>query len=124
MCGRALIEARRVLAPGGRAGFTVWPPNVEHPYASHLALVERYFPSPDAEPGAPASDRFSDGVSLGEELRAAGFGGTWSCTYQVAYPFQGDVEHFGRYAIDQFQPAIDALSEEQSLRRSSRTCGS
>ena len=49
----ALVEARRVLVPGGRAGFTVWPPNVEHPYASHLALFERYFPSPDAEPGAP-----------------------------------------------------------------------
>ncbi len=72
---RALIEARRVLAPGGRAGFTVWPPNVEHPYASHLALVERYFPSPDAEPGEPASNRFSDGVSLGEEMRAAEFRG-------------------------------------------------
>lgn len=109
----ALVEARRVLVAGGRAGFTLWPPDAEHPYASHLALFERYFPSPDAEPGAPASDRFSDGVSLGEELRAAGFEEIVVRTYQVPYPFPGDVEHFTHYAIDQFQPEIDALSEEQ-----------
>ncbi|HEX5165038.1 MAG TPA: class I SAM-dependent methyltransferase, partial [Thermomicrobiales bacterium] len=70
---KALSEARRVLVPGGQAGFAVWPPDDEHPYADHLALFARYFPSPEPEPGQPASDRFSDGESLGEELRAAGF---------------------------------------------------
>jgi ubiquinone/menaquinone biosynthesis C-methylase UbiE len=110
---RALVEARRVLVADGRAGFTLWPPDAEHPYADHLALFERYFPSPDAEPEAPSSSRFSDGVSLGEELRAAGFEDIVIRTYQVLYPFPGNVEHFTRYAVDQFQPAIDALSEEQ-----------
>jgi hypothetical protein len=111
---RALVEARRVLVADGRAGFAVWPPDAEHPYASHLALFERYFPSQDAEPGAPASNRFSDGASLGEELRAAGFEDIVVRTYQVPYPFPGDVEHLSRYAVDQFQPAIDALPKEQA----------
>jgi ubiquinone/menaquinone biosynthesis C-methylase UbiE len=111
---RALAEARRVLVADGRAGFTLWPPDAEHPYASHLALFERYFPSPDAEPEAPSSNRFSDGVSLGEELRAAGFEDVVVRTYQVPYAFPGDVERFTGFLVEQFQPAIDALPEDQS----------
>jgi hypothetical protein len=110
---RALSEVRRVLVSGERAGFKVWPADADHPYASHLDLFARYFPEPDAEPGAPAANRFCDGVSLGEELRAAGFGGIAVRTYQVSYAFPGNVEDFDRYAIDQFQPAIEELSAEQ-----------
>jgi hypothetical protein len=46
-------------------------------------------------------------------LRAAGFTDIVVRTYQVPYTFPGDVERFDRYAIDQFQPAIDALPKEQ-----------
>jgi len=72
--GAALLEARRVLRPGGRLALAVWDALERNPWADlpRLELRERGLASAPA-PGAPGPFALGDRERVGELLREAGF---------------------------------------------------
>ncbi|MGH7537019.1 MAG: class I SAM-dependent methyltransferase [Gemmatimonadales bacterium] len=71
---RAFAEARRVLRPGGRYGFTVWAsPEANRGMGIVAAAVERYGEPPTGIPPGPDRLRFADSVECRRSLVAAGF---------------------------------------------------
>lgn len=70
---RALAEAARVLAPGGRCGFTVWaPPPLTEAYRIVLGAIERHGRSDVPLPPGPPFFRYSDAAVASRALEAAG----------------------------------------------------
>jgi SAM-dependent methyltransferase len=70
---RALAEARRVLKPGGRAGFLVWGPRADTTqFQVFSAVAERVFGSA-ADLDLDTPFRFGAAGSLGARLAEAGF---------------------------------------------------
>jgi len=70
---QALAEAARVLAPGGRCGFTVWaaPPQTEG-FRIVLDAIEQHGRIDVPLPPGPPFFRYSDATVASEALRAAG----------------------------------------------------
>jgi len=71
---QALAEARRVLCPGGRAGFTVWArPEEAVGFRIVLDAVARHGDPNVSLPAGPPFFRFSDPQECMRALREAGF---------------------------------------------------
>lgn len=74
---RALEEAHRVLAPGGRCAFTVWaPPEETVGFGIVLRAVEAHGRTDVPLPPGPPFFRFSDPEECVRSMEAAGFEGT------------------------------------------------
>ena len=69
----ALAEARRVLAPGGRAAYMVWGPRADNTIFEVVQTVGAGFVAPPAPAGGLTQFRFGEAGSLGDLMRAAGF---------------------------------------------------
>ena len=69
----ALAEARRVLAPGGRAAYMVWGPRADNTIFEIVQTVGAEFVVPLAPAGELTQFRFGEAGSLGAQMRAAGF---------------------------------------------------
>lgn len=71
---RALAEARRVLAPGGRCAFTVWAaPDVSAGFRIVLKAIEAHGRMDVPLPQGPPFFRFSDAAEASRSMTAAGF---------------------------------------------------
>ena len=70
---RALAEACRVLAPGGRLAFTVWaPPERAPPFAILMGSIEEHGTLDVNMPAGPPMFRFSDPAETRRVLEGAG----------------------------------------------------
>lgn len=71
---RALAEARRVLAPGGRFAAVVWDHPAKSPYFSIITGVAvRQFGFQPPQPGGPGPFRFASSDELTRLMESAGF---------------------------------------------------
>lgn len=71
---RALAEAHRVLAPGGRLAFTVWaPPERAVPFAILMDSIEAHGTLDVDLPPGPPMFRFADAEETRRVLEGAGF---------------------------------------------------
>ena len=69
----ALSEMLRVVKKTGRVSFVVWAPPEVNPFFQIITdIVERYLPSPPADPDAPGAFRFAQRGKLAMLLREAG----------------------------------------------------
>lgn len=71
---RALAEAHRVLAPGGRYAFTVWMGPERHEFFRLVGDAIAAHGAPVALPPAPPMFRFADPDEARRSMAAAGFG--------------------------------------------------
>ena len=70
----ALAEARRVLRPGGKAGFMVWGPLNDNALLAGIdAALESVLNAPSPQAGVEGLFRFAEPDSLARLLRIAGF---------------------------------------------------
>lgn len=70
----SLIEARRVIAPGGRMAIATWSAPGENPYGSiQMEALHRIGLGEPARAGAPGMFRLCDAGQLGEMMLDAGF---------------------------------------------------
>jgi len=71
---RAILEAHRVLLPGGRVAFTVWaPPEKTLGFGIVLSAIQKYGDLNVPIPPGPPFFRFSDRTETEQFLAAAGF---------------------------------------------------
>jgi len=71
---RAVAEARRVLAPAGRFGFTVWASTDRNPGRRIMTeAIEAYGDATLTSPEGPAADRFANPDECRRALSVAGF---------------------------------------------------
>ncbi len=101
-----LGEAHRVMRRGARAGFVVWAPASDNPWAERLFdVLDQAFDLPPAEPGSPGMFALDEPERLATLARKAGFGGYRVDSVEVAF----------RYAsFDEFWDTHSALSGQAS----------
>jgi ubiquinone/menaquinone biosynthesis C-methylase UbiE len=92
---RAFAEARRILKPGGRFGFTAWAQPEE---GEGLAIVnralQRYGQTVVDVPDGPAFFRFGDPEECERSLRAAGFVHVWSRPLPLEWALRSNEDFF------------------------------
>jgi ubiquinone/menaquinone biosynthesis C-methylase UbiE len=104
----ALFDLTRVLAPGGRIGFTTWSDGKDAFQDTWTELIETVIPrdmlAPAFAAAAPGHDRFAQPQAIEEELRRAGFRHvrTERRRYQWTYPRDDLVEGLGTWAVGRF----------------------
>jgi SAM-dependent methyltransferase len=85
---RAIAEAARVLAPGGRFAFTVWaPPEMAIGFGIILAAVQAHGMADVGLPDGPPFFRFSDPAECQRVLEDAGFADVRVTTVPLVWTF-------------------------------------
>jgi SAM-dependent methyltransferase len=114
---RALVEAARVLRPGGRAVFVTWDEPEKSPFftvirgiaAEHLAL-----PPPDPE--APGPFRLSAPAVLDAMLRAAGFRDVRVESRPMTFECGSAAEYVRMFGDLAWKSRLAVLSEDGAAR--------
>jgi ubiquinone/menaquinone biosynthesis C-methylase UbiE len=87
----ALVEARRVLRPHGRAAYAVWGPRERNVYFTATADVLDALDCPalEAQPDAPTPFQFCEPDALASLMREAGFADVREQTQPIHMRFPG-----------------------------------
>jgi len=104
---RALGEAHRVLAPGGRAAFVAWGPRDENPFFAATGVFARRGLLPPSDPAAPSPFTYARSGALATALRGAGFGAVEETTARIALPWPGSPDEFWRFFLG-INPTVSA----------------
>ena len=113
---KALAEALRVLAPGGRACFLAWGPFHQPYWSSTMEIAQRYAGGPIMVPGGADMFRFAERGSLSAALQKAGFTGIEEETKTLPWTWPGTVEEVWEYAqavSTPFRPLLDRVPPNQ-----------
>jgi ubiquinone/menaquinone biosynthesis C-methylase UbiE len=123
----ALFELTRVLAPGGRIGFTTWSDGKDAFQDTWIELIEGVIPrdmlAPAYASAAPGHERFKQPKAIEEALRRAGFRHvrTERKRYQWTYPRDDLVEGLGTWAVGRFARKMLGESRWASFVERART---
>ena len=123
----ALFELTRVLAPGGRIGFTTWSDGKDAFQDTWIELIETVIPrdmlAPAYAGAAPGHDRFKQPQAVEDALRRAGFRHirTERKRYQWTYPRDDLVEGLGTWAVGRFARNMLGESSWASFLERART---
>jgi len=114
----ALVEMRRVLTAGGRAGVAVWGPLAEcqHFAAVDAAIDEAGMPA-SWHDGMRAPFRRPDVETMRDDLRGAGFADVAVETPELPLCFEGGIEQeLESLAVTPLAGPLDALAPEARAR--------
>lgn len=101
---RALAEARRVLKPGGCAGFVAWGRPEQPLFQSTLGVLGQGLPR--ASEARPGPFRFAEPGALERTLSASGFARASAREACVPWPFPGTAREYWRAFQDLSGPSF------------------
>jgi SAM-dependent methyltransferase len=112
-----VVEARRVVKPGGRVAVVVWDRFEESPFFHVITTVARpLLGLAIPEPSAPGPFRFASTGAVEEVLRAAGFGRRRSHALRMMFTCESVDEYVRIFGDIAWKSRIDALAIDALAR--------
>lgn len=114
---RALAEAHRVLAPGGRVAMVTWDEPPKSPFFTVIrAVAEKHLSLVAPEPNAPGPFRLASATALESLLERAGFTDVQVDSVPKTFEFESPADYFRCLRDFSWKSKIAALSEAERQR--------